>query len=205
MGTTSYTLKRVFGFDGHRPLSIKKENPENSDHLFHTKQRILSSEQEFIAQIRSTQGILWKICHLYCPEAEERQDLFQEMLVQLWRSYRTFKGQSKFSTWVYRVCLNVAISQYRKSRRQAPSTELPREVYEQVDSQESELKEERSKALYEAIAQLKTLEKALVMLYLEDKSYDEISEIMGISANNARVKMNRIREKLRTMMVNKST
>ncbi len=202
MGTTSYTLKRVFGFDGYTSLSIKKENP---DHLLHKKQRILSSEQEFIAQIRSTQGILWKICHLYCPEAEERQDLFQEMLVQLWRSYRTFKGQSKFSTWVYRVCLNVAISQYRKSRRQAPSTELPREVYEQVDSQESELKEERSKALYEAIAQLKTVEKALVMLYLEDKSYDEISEIMGISANNARVKMNRIREKLRTMMVKKST
>ncbi len=202
MGTTSYTLKRVFGFDGYTSLSIKKENP---DHLLHKKQRILSSEQEFIAQIRSTQGILWKICHLYCPEAEERQDLFQEMLVQLWRSYRTFKGQSKFSTWVYRVCLNVAISQYRKNRRQAPSTELPREVYEQVDSQESELKEERSKALYEAIAQLKTVEKALVMLYLEDKSYDEISEIMGISANNARVKMNRIREKLRTMMVKKST
>lgn len=202
MGTTSYTLKRVFGFDGYTSLSIKKENP---DHLLHKKQRILSSEQEFIAQIRSTQGILWKICHLYCPEAEERQDLFQEMLVQLWRSYRTFKGQSKFSTWVYRVCLNVAISQYRKNRRQAPRTELPREVYEQVDSQESELKEERSKALYEAIAQLKTVEKALVMLYLEDKSYDEISEIMGISANNARVKMNRIREKLRTMMVKKST
>jgi RNA polymerase sigma-70 factor (ECF subfamily) len=203
MGTS--TLKRIFGFDGSLAWPVSQNHQTSFGNPTHTTQRILSSEQEFIAQIRSTQGILWKICHLYCPEAEERQDLFQEMLVQLWRSYRTFKGQSKFSTWVYRVCLNVAISQYRKSRRQAPSTELPREVYEQVDSQESELKEERSKALYEAIAQLKTLEKALVMLYLEDKSYDEISEIMGISANNARVKMNRIREKLRTLMVKKST
>lgn len=202
MGTS--TLKRIFGFDSSLAWPVSQNHQASFGNPTHTTQRILSSEQEFIAQIRSTQGILWKICHLYCPEAEERQDLFQEMLVQLWRSYRTFKGQSKFSTWVYRVCLNVAISQYRKSRRQAPSTELPRELYEQVDTQESELKEERSKALYEAIAQLKTLEKALVMLYLEDKSYDEISEIMGISANNARVKMNRIREKLRTMMVKKS-
>ncbi|MGD1841081.1 MAG: RNA polymerase sigma factor [Thermonemataceae bacterium] len=161
----------------------------------------MRSEQEFLQKLNEVQGILWKICHLYCPEAVDKQDLFQEILVQLWRAYPKFRGEAKFSTWVYRIGLNVAISFLRKEKRKPSLVDLPKEVYEMAAPEVDEEKEERKKLLYWAIRQLKTIEKAIVLLYLEEKSYEEIAQIVGITQNNLRVRISRIKEKLRKLML----
>jgi len=141
--------------------------------------------------------MVYKICRLYGNTDEDRQDLFQEIVIQLWNAYPKFRGEAKFSTWLYRIGLNVAITQYRKHKKRIYATdietlnlELPEDVY-------SIQEEERFQVLYAAIEKLNDIEKAIVMLYLEDKSYDDMEEILGISNGTLRVKMNRIKEKLR--------
>jgi RNA polymerase sigma-70 factor (ECF subfamily) len=134
---------------------------------------------------------------MYCFTEPDRQDLFQEIVIQLWRSYPSFRGEAKFSTWLYRIALNTAISGLRKQRRLITPTDPDRLPTELQDIQYSAEKEEQLQLLYAAIEKLTEVEKALTMLYLEDKSYLEMEEILGISQNNLRVKMNRIKEKLR--------
>jgi len=142
--------------------------------------------------------LLYKVCRLYCFTEADRQDLFQEIVIQLWKSYPGFRGDSKFSTWLYRIALNTAISDLRKQRRRPSTTtdEIPPSLPDMTWPGEEE---QQLQQLYAAIARLSDVEKALVMLYLEDKSYEEMEEIMGLNQNNLRVKMNRIREKLRKM------
>lgn len=143
--------------------------------------------------------MLYKVCRLYCFSESLRQDLFQEIVIQLWKSYPRFRGESKFSTWLYRIALNTAISDLRKqSRRPSPAdvSEIPAPLQEMPYPGEED---EQLQQLYAAINRLSEIERALVMLYLEDKSYEEMEEILGINQNNLRVKMNRIREKLRKM------
>ena len=141
--------------------------------------------------------MLYKVCRMYCFTEHDRQDLFQEIIIQLWRSYPSFRGEAKFSTWLYRIALNTAISGLRKQRRQIMLTDPESLPVELQDIQYSAEKEEQLQQLYAAISRLTEVEKALTMLYLEDKSYQEMEEILGISQNNLRVKMNRIKEKLR--------
>jgi RNA polymerase sigma-70 factor (ECF subfamily) len=141
--------------------------------------------------------MLYKVCRMYCFTEQDRQDLFQEIIIQLWRSYPSFRGEAKFSTWLYRIALNTAISGLRKQRRQIVLTDPESLPIELQDIQYSAEKEEQLQQLYAAINRLTEVEKALTMLYLEDKSYQEMEEILGISQNNLRVKMNRIKEKLR--------
>ncbi len=134
---------------------------------------------------------------MYGATAPDRQDLFQEIVIQLWRSYPSFRGEAKFSTWLYRIALNTAISDLRKQRRHITPVDpdlLPTQLQ---DIQYSTEKEEQLQQLYAAINRLTEVEKALTMLYLEEKSYQEMEEILGIAQNNLRVKMNRIKEKLR--------
>jgi len=143
--------------------------------------------------------MLYKVYRLYCFSESLRQDLFQEIVIQLWKSYPSFRGESKFSTWLYRIALNTAISDLRKqSRRPSPVdvSEIPSPLQDMPHPGEEE---EQLQQLYAAINRLSEIERALVMLYLEDKSYEEMEEILGINQNNLRVKMNRIREKLRKM------
>ena len=159
-------------------------------------------EQEvFVKLVRENSGIIHKVCRLYCFSATDRQDLFQEIVVQLWRSYPRFRGESKFSTWLYRIALNTAISDLRKKHRRTSTTSIDpvRITAEFEDIQYSKEEEEQLQQLYAAIEKLSEIEKALVMLYLEDKSYEEMEDILGLSQNNLRVKMNRIKDKLRKM------
>ena len=142
-------------------------------------------------------GMLHNVCRLYCQTAPDRQDLFQEIVFQLWRSYPSFRGEAKISTWLYRIALNTAISGLRKKRGLITTVDPERLPTELQDIQYSTEKEEQLRLLYAAITQLSEVERALTMLYLEDKSYQEMEEILGISQNNLRVKMNRIRDKLR--------
>lgn len=156
-------------------------------------------QEEFVGLVQEHRSLLYKVCRLYCFSEADRQDLFQEMVIQLWRSYPHFRGESKFSTWLYRIALNTAISDLRKQRRR-PSpvnmSEIPPSLQEMTWPGEEE---QQLRQLYAAIDKLSEIEKALVMLYLEDRSYEEMEEILGINQNNLRVKMNRIREKLRKM------
>lgn len=158
-----------------------------------------SSQPAFVALVHEHRALLHKICNLYCTSVHDRQDLFQEIIVQLWRSYPRFRGEAKFSTWLYRIALNTAISDLRRQRRRVKATDPAHLPAELQDIQYAKEQEEQLQQLYAAIGQLTEVEKALVMLYLEDKSYEEMEEILGINQNNLRVKMNRIKEKLRKL------
>lgn len=154
---------------------------------------------DFVKLVQEHRSMLYKVCRVYCFTEADRQDLFQEIVIQLWKSYPNFRGQSKFSTWLYRIALNTAISDLRKQKRR-PSTIDTRDTPPTLPEMNwPGEEEEQLKQLYAAIDRLTDLEKALVMLYLEDRSYEEMEEILGINQNNLRVKMNRIREKLRKM------
>ena len=156
-------------------------------------------EKQFEKQIREHELLLHKVCHMYAYTDADRQDLFQDIILQVWQAYPKFKGDAKFSTWLYRVALNTAITGLRKQKNFITSyqpAELPMHL---SDQSMNAVNEERWQQLYTAIGQLTEVEKAIVILYLEERSYIEIEEILGISQGNLRVKMNRIKDKLRQL------
>jgi len=160
-------------------------------------------EKQFEKLIKDHELLILKVCAVYAGYKIDRQDLFQEVIIQLWKAYPKFKGESKLSTWLYRVAINTAISGLRKEKNFIQSYEpntLPAQI---VHTGVNEEKEEQCKQLYCAIGQLNQIEKAIVMLYLEDKPYEEMKDILGINEGNLRVKMNRIKEKLRELTQNK--
>ena len=155
----------------------------------------MQPEKEFIHLLNQHQKIIYKVCNLYMDLHSDREDLFQEITLQAWKAYGNFRGDAKFSTWLYRVALNTAITFFRKDKKKPDiySTDtMPEKMEENFDPVE-----EQVKAMYAAIGELSRIDKALVMLYLEDYSYQEIGEMMGITANNVAVKMNRIKLKLK--------
>ena len=156
-----------------------------------------AKESAFVRLVAEHRAMLHKVCRLYCFTEHERQDLYQEIIVQLWRSYPRFRGDSKFSTWLYRIALNTAISDLRKQKARLDPMDPDQIPTEIQDIRYGSEQDERLQQLYAAIARLTEIERALVMLYLEDKSYDEMEEILGINQNNLRVKMNRIKTKLK--------
>jgi RNA polymerase sigma-70 factor (ECF subfamily) len=157
-------------------------------------------EQSFVTQLKENQNIVHKICRLYTSGEDAHNDLFQEITIQLWKAYPKFRGDSKFSTWAYRVGLNTAITLYRKSTRSISTTDMEgKKQFIAPDDYNFE-EEEQIKLLYKAVQQLNDVEKALVFMYLEDKNYEEIAETFGISEVNARVKMNRIKGKLKKIV-----
>ena len=159
-----------------------------------------NSETEFIALLDEHQNIIHKICRLYTNNEVEHEDLFQEISIQLWRSYNRFEGKSKFSTWMYRVGLNTAITLYRKEKKRLNTQPLNDQFTAIAQEEYNTQVDEQMAWLYQKIKDFSEIDKALVLLYLEDKRYDEIAETLGISAGNARVKMNRIKERLKKML-----
>lgn len=154
-------------------------------------------EQVFVQTINQNQGILHKVCRIYCNNATEREDLFQEMVLQLWKAFPSFRNEAKISTWMYRIALNTAISGLRKKK--IITTELEKISFQIEDRKDTDIDEDL-KHLYKAIEYLSDVEKSIVLLYLEDKPYEEIAEITGITANYVAVKMSRIKEKLKTLI-----
>jgi RNA polymerase sigma-70 factor, ECF subfamily len=157
-------------------------------------------EQSFVKQLKENQNIIHKICRLYTRDADSHKDLFQEVTIQLWKAFPKFRGESKFSTWAYRVALNTAITLYRKSTRTVQAIEFETGTHFVLQEEYNYEVEEHLKLLYSAVHQLNDIEKALVFMYLEDKDYAEISETLGITEVNARVKMNRIKGKLKKII-----
>lgn len=157
-------------------------------------------ENKFAAELEKNQGIIHKVCRTYTNNDAAHKDLFQEITIQLWKAYPKFRGDSKFSTWMYRVSFNTAISLYRKSKRTIETTQIYDNLKELEYQAYDDSKDNQLKLLYKAIHSLNDIEKALALLYLEDKSYREISMTLGISEVNARVKMNRTKTKLKNIL-----
>lgn len=158
-------------------------------------------EKEFLQIIQKNQGIIHKVCNIYCDFAEDRNDLFQEIVAQLWKSYPSFRNDSKFSTWMYRVALNTAITSFKKNKRRPDQNRLSFDNFQIAEEKYDTETEENIKLLYRAVSQLTGVEKSIVLLFLENKKYEEIAEITGITQNYVRVKMNRIKRKLKKLMV----
>jgi RNA polymerase sigma-70 factor (ECF subfamily) len=154
------------------------------------------TEKEFTQSVNESQGIIHKVCRMYCDDQTHREDLFQEIVLQLWKSYPSFKGESKFSSWMYRVALNVAIQDFRKEKKRKYLFLESFEFKEPTAVPQNDFQDQRISALYQAISKLDKIEKAIMMLHLDEMPNHEIAEIIGISQNYVRVKMTRIRSKL---------
>ncbi len=157
-------------------------------------------EHSFVKLLETHQNIAHKVCRLYTTNYDAHNDLFQEITIQLWKAYPKFRGDSKFSTWMYRIALNTAITLYRKSKRSINTQDFNTVAFKIKAEDYDDTEEQQLNILYKAIHELNDIEKALIFLYLEDKDYREISETLGISEVNARVKMNRIKTKLKTIL-----
>ena len=158
----------------------------------------LNTEQEFLSVIKEYERVIYKVCYLYTSRNATLNDLYQDVVLNLWRAYPKFRGECKISTWIYRIALNTCISFIRKEKNVPEIVTLtPYEsewMTEEQDSFQLMLKE-----LYYLIGQLGQLDKSIILLYLEEKSYEEISEITGLTVTNVATKLNRIKEKLRKM------
>ncbi len=137
---------------------------------------------------------------MYCDAEQDRKDLFQEIIAQLWHSYPSFRHESKVTTWMYRVGLNTAITSFKKNKRRPDRDTLSYENFQVPDESQLLEKEENIKLLHFAVARLTGIEKSIILLFLENKRYEEIAEITGITQNYVRVKMNRIKRKLKKLM-----
>jgi RNA polymerase sigma factor (sigma-70 family) len=155
-------------------------------------------KEEFLRLIEKNKGIIIKICNSYCYNQHDREDLTQEIIYQLWKSGSRFKSESKFSTWMYRVSLNVAISFYRKQKKtdlHVRLTDSNKEIEDEIHDR-GEM-EKNLILLQRLIAEMNELDKALTLLYLDDRSHREIAEILGISETNVSTKINRIKFRLK--------
>lgn len=150
-------------------------------------------EKRFLDDILSCRGILLKICRSYCRDRDDQEDLYQEIISNAWKSYPRFEQRSKFSTWLYRVALNTAISDVRRDRFRGKTTDL-----DAVNNRPpTEGNDENIQLLYKAIDSLTPAEKSFAVLYLDELSYREIAEITGLSESNVGVRLHRIKEKIK--------
>lgn len=154
-------------------------------------------KERFLKLLEEHQGIVHHICTLYSHDQDDHNDLFQEIIFHLWRSFNSFQHQSKFSTWLYRVALNTAISQLRKNKK-INFTKL--DEAENISIEPAENMDEEIQLMYQAIRKLSKIDRAITMLYLEEHKYEEIAEILGIAASNVGVRINRVKTKLEKMM-----
>jgi RNA polymerase sigma-70 factor (ECF subfamily) len=157
----------------------------------------MGKEVQFIAVIKRYEGVIFKITTIYTDNKDDQQDLYQDIVYQLWKSFDSFRNESKISTWLYRVALNTALTSVRKKGRQGISISIDKVVLEQTEAYDSQF-EERLRLLYEQIRILNALEKGVILLFLEGKKYEEIAEITGLSTTNVGTRLARIKQKLKS-------
>ncbi|HLK30502.1 MAG TPA: sigma-70 family RNA polymerase sigma factor [Puia sp.] len=158
----------------------------------------LTDTEEFLQLIQENKRIIFKICNSYCHNKSDREDLAQEIIYQLWKSGNSFNADHKFSTWMYRIALNTAISFYRKEKRSGSVVSLGEHVVDIKDDDDgADALQSNINLLQKFINELKELDRALMILYLEEKSYGEIAEILGITETNVATKISRNKEKLK--------
>ncbi len=160
-----------------------------------------SKEQEFLTRINQHKGILHKVSKMYMDNRDDQDDLFQEIVCQLWKAYDSFKGESQFSTWMYRVAINTAIVFLKKEKRKIDKYEIASNNIKEEDS-DAHIKESQIEHFYKAVQKLDKIDKAIMFYQLEGFSHREIADNLGISEGNARVKLNRAKEKLKEIIKN---
>jgi len=160
-------------------------------------------QKDFIKIANENQNLILKVCNMFCRNEDDKKDLFQDILIQLWKSYPSFRNESKITTWMYRIALNTAITGYRRKKNKPVNENILDEVLPVVSHHTKYEKSEQSELLYKAINKLTAIEKSIILLYLENYSSDEISCITGVTSVNARVKINRIKKKLKKMLEHK--
>jgi RNA polymerase sigma factor, sigma-70 family len=150
-------------------------------------------EKKFIEMIKQNERVIYKVCSFYASDDDPLSDLYQDVVCNLWTAYPKFRGECSVSTWIYRIALNTCISNFRKKKRAPQRTPLSdiQDAFIQPDDLTAEINE-----MYRLIRQLKNLERAIILLYLEEKSYQEIADITGLSLSNVAVKLKRVKEKL---------
>lgn len=157
-------------------------------------------QKEFLEKIEKHKGIIYKISKMYMDDQSDREDLFQEIIYQVWKAYSTFRGDSEFSTWLYRIALNTAIMFLRSEKRRSFITNDDFSDYRIKNEEYDDEKEENLLKMYSAINKLNPIDKAFIFYYLENFSGKQIAEQMGISEGNVRVKMNRAKNKLKELL-----
>ena len=156
-------------------------------------------KKAFLDLIQENRKIIFKICNSYCANRNERDDLAQEIVYNLWKSFHNFNPDFKFSTWMYRIALNVAISFYRKENKSISRIPFSESLIVFEENAEAYIEAENNlNLLMKFISELKEIDKSIILLYLEDKSYKEIAEITGITESNVATKINRIKDKLKS-------
>lgn len=159
------------------------------------------SQIDFIKLIEKYKKIIYKVSHMYCDRTIDKKDLFQDIIFNLWISYPSFQNKSKISTWIYRISLNTAISWFREYTKQSKNLEYTNLVPNLTNETDNTL-DELHDQLYGAINSLGKIDKAIILLLLDEYSYEEIAEITGISKTNVATKINRIKVKLREYFSN---
>ena len=155
-------------------------------------------EQRFLDLTEKYKRMIYKVCYMYADSPDDVNDLFQEVILNLWKAYPSFRGESKEETWLYRVALNTCISILRKQSRKPEVIPLNIEAESIAGTEEENL----LARMYTLISRLNKVEKAIILLYLEDNSYDDIAAVTGITKTNVGVKLSRIREKIKDMSDN---
>ncbi len=159
----------------------------------------MDKEERFLIAIKENEGFIYKIATVYTNTADEKNDLVQEIIYQLWKSFDSYNQKSTLGTWIYRVALNVALFQLKQNRKKISTIPIHEQELNHTETGDAEL-EEQWKQLKHKIDNLNLLEKGIVMLYLDNKSYDEIADIMGMSKTNVGTRLARIKEKLKSQM-----
>ncbi|WP_196895297.1 RNA polymerase sigma factor [Aureivirga marina] len=160
----------------------------------------MKNQREFIEIIKAHEGIIYKITMLYADSKEDKEDLYQEIVYQMWKSFENFKGESKISTWIYRVALNTALTHLKKENRKVAQISFDSSLLQVMDLKDS-LLEEQIQLLYKHIKTLSSVERGIILLFLENYSHKEISSITGFSVSNIGTRIGRIKQKLKTQMV----
>lgn len=159
----------------------------------------MNREQDFLQKIEQHKGVIYKVARMYMSDPDDQNDLFQEIVLQLWKSYESFRGGSQFSTWMYRVAINTAMVFFKKETKRksnytaAVTDEIAAEEYNPV-------KETQLSYFYEAVQDLNVVEKALIFLFLEGQSHKDIAANLGLTEVNTRVKLTRTKEKLQEII-----
>ncbi|RYU94222.1 RNA polymerase sigma factor [Emticicia agri] len=161
----------------------------------------MDKKETFIRAIKDNERLIVKIASVYTNTADDKADLIQEIIYQLWKSFDSFNQQSGLSTWLYRVALNVAIYQLKIAKRRVITVEIDEQILNYANEDHSAI-EQKWELFRQQIESLNLLDKAIVMLYLDQKSHEEIAEIVGISVSNVGTKIQRIKEKLKKQHVN---
>lgn len=160
----------------------------------------MSKEEAFVQLIKQNEGVIFKITTMYTDNGSDQKDLYQDVVYQLWKSFDSFRSESKIGTWMYRVALNTALTRLKKSKRMGSKVPIDKVVMEQTENYDSEF-EEKLRLMYAHIKQLNVLEKGLMLLLLEGKKYEEIAEITGLSPTNVGTRISRIKQKLKKQII----